>query len=247
MIAIARREFLALWRTPTGWALAAASQLVLAWWFLSLVDRYRREYEPALTRVDSALGAGELIIAPWFGGLPTLTLVLMITAALGVRLVTDDRRWGGLSLALAGPGRAGAIAAGKYLGGLGYLTVLLCLWLTLPLSLAIGTTLDLPALASAALGMWLATAALLALSLAMAALAETPAAAAGLAFGSGLLLMLIKGGEAPGALAWWGLGGHLQGFLDARVHAADIAYFVTLVTTGLLATTARLMQLREAP
>ena len=66
-----------------------------------------------------------------------------------------------------------------------------------------------------------------------------------LAFGAGLLLMLVRPAEPAGMLGWWGLGDHLAGFLDARVRAGDIAYFATLAGTGLLVTTARLLRLRE--
>ncbi|PWG64886.1 ABC transporter permease subunit [Spiribacter halobius] len=244
MSAIAWRDALALWRTPVGWLLAAVSQGVLAWWFLLLADRYQREYEPALAGSASSLGVADLVVAPFLGGLPLLAMLLTTVAVLGMRAFAEERRGGTLVLLLASPRGAPAIVVGKYLGALLSLTLLLALWSLMPLSLLLGTALDLGRLAAALLGLWLAGAALLAVALLVSASTEQPAAAATGAFAAGLLLLLVGRGAEGGVLGWLGLTTHLRGFLDGVLAATDLAYFALLAATALALTAWRIAGLR---
>lgn len=245
MMAIAWRDWLALWRTPVGWLLAALTQGVLAWWFLLLADRYQREYGPALAGSASSLGVADLVVAPFLGGLPLLAMLLVTVAVLGMRAFAEERRAGTLVLLLASPRSALAIAAGKYLGALLSLTLLLALWSVMPLSLLLGTALDLGRLAAALVGLWLAGAALLAVALPVSAATDQPAAAATGAFAAGLLLWLVGRGAEGGVLAWLGLTTHYRGFLDGALAAGDVAYFLLLAATGLALTAWRLAGLRQ--
>lgn len=233
MSSIAARDFLALLRTPVGWLLAAVSQGVLAWWYLLLLDRYRGQYEPALVSSGSRLGVADLVVAPFLGGLPLLAMLLLATAVLGMRAFAEERRSGALALLLAAPRSAAALALGKYLGALAFLTVLLLLWALMPLSLMLGTHLDPGRLAAALLGLWLAGASLLAIAVLISAATEQPGAAAAGAFAAGLLLLLVGRNPDAGALGWLGLTGHYRGFLDGVVAAGDLAYFALLTVTAL--------------
>lgn len=245
MTALLRRDFLALWRTPVGWLLAALSTGVLAWWFLLLVDRYRAEYAPALAGSDSELGVADLVVAPFLGGLPLLAMLLLTVAVLGMRAFAEERRSGALLLLLGSPRSALTLVLGKYLGALAGLTLLLTLWALMPLSLLLGTGLDLGRLAAALLGLWLAGAALLALAVLVSAATEQPGAAAAGGFAAGLLLLLIGRGGGDGILAWLGLSGHYRGFLDGVVAATDVAYFGVIALTALALTAWRLGGLRQ--
>lgn len=246
MLAIARRELGHLLGTPAGWLLAAGTQAVLAWWYLSLVERYRVDYQAALVRLQSELGSADLIIAPFLGGLPLLALLVVTTGVLGIRAVADERRKGTLALLLGSPRRATTIVVGKYLGNLAFLTLLLALWLAMPASLALLTPMDWGRLASAALGLWLAGAALLALGLFTATLSRQAGVGALLAFTLGLLLMLTGQGEAASVTRWLNLPGHYRDFLQGIVGTGDIAYFLALAVTGLALAVWRLDAMRDA-
>ena len=106
------------WREPLGWVLLALCQAVAAWWFLLLVERHRERLESQVSGAGSPLGVTDLVLVPYFGGAPLLALVVLLTAALSLRMVVQDRRQGTLSLLLAAPPSALALVLGKYLGSL---------------------------------------------------------------------------------------------------------------------------------
>ncbi len=244
MIAIARRDFLALWRTPTGWLLCAGSVLLAGWWFLLLVERYRRDHQPLLVRLQSELGVSDLFVAPFLGGAPLFTLLLVLTSALAMRQFADERRAGTLELLLASPRSVAAIVIGKYAGALGFLSVVLLLWIALPATLGSMTELDWGRLAAAGIGLWLTGAGLLAIALLAGTLSEQAGVAGMLTFVSGLLLMLVDASANAGILAWLALPGHYEGFLQGVVRLADLAYFGILIATALALTGWRLHRLR---
>lgn len=245
MIRIARRELAQLLTTPAGWLLAAGSQFVLAWWFLTLVERYRMDYQSALVRIHSELGATDLISVPYLGGLPLLALLVVVTAVLGMRGITEERRRGTIELLLGSPRPALAIVTGKYFGALAYLTLVIALWGLMPASLSAFTTIDAGRLAAGLLGLWLSGAALLALSLFAASLTEQAGVGALIAFGFGLLLMLVSGETDRGVLGWFGLPSHYRDFLQGIVDTGHIAYFLLMTAAGLALTTWRLDRLRD--
>lgn len=246
MLTIARRELAHLLGTPAGWLLAAGTELVLAWWFLSLVERYRVDYQAALVRLNSELGAADLIVAPFLGGLPLLALLVVTTAVLGVRTVADERRQGTLALLLGSPRRAATIVLGKYLGSLAFLTLLLAVWGALPATLVAFTGLDAGRLAAGLLGLWLSGAALLSLSLFTATLSRQAGVAALLAFSLGLLLMLTGQGADTPVTRWLNLPGHYRDFLQGLVAVDDLAYFAVVAGAGLVLATWRVAALRGA-
>lgn len=233
MIPIAERELRQLLATPAGWLLAAGTHGVLAWWFLTLVERYRVQYQAALVRLNSEMGAADLIVAPFLGGLPLLALLVTTTAALGVRAISEERRQGTLALLLGSPRGAAAIVLGKYLGNLAFLTLVLGLWALLPASLGLLTDLDPGRLAAGLFGLWLAAASLLALSLFTATLSRQAGVAALLAFSLGLLLMLIGRGAEASITGWLNFTGHYRDFLQGLVLSDDLVYFGVLTATGL--------------
>lgn len=245
MLIIASRDFTALWRTPAGWLLCAGTVFLLGWWFLTLLERYRREHEPVLVRMQSDLGVADLVVTPFLGGLPTFALLLVSAGALAARQLADERRSGTLELLFGSPRSTAAIVLGKYLGALAFLTCLLTLWLALPASLWTMTNLDAGRLLACALGLWLAAAALLAIALLCASLATQPGIAAVLSVVTGLLLLLVAPGEAGGVMSWLSLPAHYRPFLDGVVRLEGVSYFAIIIGLALGLSMWRLHRLRE--
>jgi len=137
------------------------------------------------------------------------------------------------------------IVLGKYLGLAAFLIMLILLALAMPLSLQVGTALDLPRLATAALGLALFAGALAALALCASSNAQQPVVAAGLALVLNLLLwMLDAGARYEGVTSdfvnYLALPTHLEPFLHGIVASVDIVYFVLLATVALAQATRRI-------
>lgn len=246
MLAIARREFASLLVTPVGWLLAAGTHSVLAWWFLTLVERYRTEYETTLVQTQSQLGVGDLIVAPFLGGLPVLTMLLVTAAALGVRSVAEERRQLTLELVLGSPGTSTGIVIGKYLGNLGVISLIVGIWALLPASLVLFTGIQPERIIAGIIGLWLAAAALLALALFTATLSRQAGVAGLLAFSLGLLLMLTGQAEDAELTRWLNLTNHYRDFLQGIVAVDDVIYFAVIAGSGLVLSIWRIDGMRQS-
>lgn len=229
MTALIRRELRALLTSPLFWGLAALSQLILGWWFLGLVDRFREHYQSLLARADSELGVTDLVVLPYFGSFVLLMVLLLVVSVIAMGALADERRNGTLALLLSAPISSGAIVLGKYLGRLLPLTLIIALWSLMPLSLRLFTAIDLGVWAAAALGLWLMAAALLAAGVFLSTLTTQPGLAAANTFGLGLLLMLVgqnTGLEAGDAvLTGLSLVSHYEPLVTGRVGTDGLAYF----------------------
>lgn len=249
ILAIARRELRGLLGGVQGWVLFGLTQALLAWVFLSLLDHYQVQLQPQLVKLNSGFGVTELVVARFLSH-PLLLLSLLLAAALlAMRLIAEERRQATLALLLAAPVGSTEIVLGKYLGALGYCLLLLALWALMPLTLLLGTELDLGRLLAGLLGLALLAALLSALALWASALTSQPGLAAAVCFGGGLLLMLLQSpdGGPGGALDWLGFPAHLAPFFSGAVSTADLAYFLLLSTALLALAVRRLDALRVQP
>lgn len=237
---IAGRELRGLMAAPATWLLAALSQFLLAWYFLVLLDRYRLDLQPRLVASNSALGATDLIVMPFLGGMPLLTLLVLAVALLAMGSIAGERRAGTLSLLLSAPLASWRIVLGKYLGTLAAVWGLVTLWWLMPLSLAAVTGVDPLRLLLALLALWFFAALLVALVLLASACTAVPVAAATAGFAAGLFLLLFArtSGRPGGVLDALSATAHLRPMLEGRLSSADLAYF--LIGAGLFVALASL-------
>ena len=231
---------------PFAWILLALTCALLAWQFLVALDAYLRIL-PKLDAVPNAQGATDLIAIPL---LRSLSGLLMLIAPLAtMQSLAGERRAHTLPLLLsAGIGNL-RIVIGKFLGAFGLVALVVILAVLMPLSLELGSSLDLGRLAAATLGLLLYAASLTAIGIACSAWTASPAlaAAAALILGS-LLAMLDMGARFQGIdnalINWLSLSTHLEPFLFGLVASVDIVYFLLLTTLALLLASRRLDTLR---
>ena len=231
---------------PFAWILLALTCALLAWQFLVALDAYLRIL-PKLDAVPNAQGATDLIAIPL---LRSLSGLLMLIAPLAtMQSLAGERRAHTLPLLLsAGIGNLRIVVA-KFLGAFGLVALVVILAVLMPLSLELGSSLDLGRLAAATLGLLLYAASLTAIGIACSAWTASPAlaAAAALILGS-LLAMLDMGARFQGIdnalINWLSLSTHLEPFLFGLVASVDIVYFLLLTFLALLLASRRLDALR---
>lgn len=176
---------------------------------------------------------------------PLVTILVFVTPALTMRLLADEQRMGTLELLLTSPVRDWELIVGKWLGSLGFMTVILAITWVYPLILHLMTDpgIDQGVLISAYTGLFLLTSTMLALGVLVSGMFENPLAAF---FGTlGLLLGLwILGGLGSGTgtlsqvAASLGLVDHFydnlyRGILDLP----DVAYYVSMTILALFVAT----------
>ncbi|MET0102690.1 MAG: ABC transporter permease subunit [Sedimenticola sp.] len=239
--AIAGRELRTLFFSPLAWSLAAVMQFLLAWIFLSQLDSYA-QLQPQLAALESPPGVTELVITPLLDSAGLLTL--LVIPLLSMRLLSDEYRNGTIDLLFSSPVSMTQIALGKYLALLTLQITLVALFSLMPLSLLVGSDIDLGRLAAGLLGLLLLFAASGAVGLFFSSLTGQPIVAALGSYGLLLFLWIISaatsGGEASSLFGWLSLSNHFQRLLSGLVSSVDIAYFLLLIALCLLLTIRRL-------
>jgi ABC-2 type transport system permease protein len=238
-----RRQF----AQPFAWILLALTCALLAWQFLVALDAYLR-LVPKLAALPNSQGATDLVAIPLLRSLSGL--LLLIVPLVTMQSLAGERRAHTLPLLLAsGIGNMG-IVLGKFVGAYCLVALLIVLVLLMPLSLQMGTSLDLARLAAATLGLLLFAASLTAIGVACSAWTSHPAlaAAAALVIGS-MLAMLDMGARFQGIdnalINWLSLSTHLEPFLFGLVASVDIVYFILLGGLALLLAARRLDGVRR--
>ena len=242
ILAIAKREFRSMFLSPLAWVILAVIQIVLAWSFLTSVD-YFFTIQSDLTTLKNAPGVTDLIATPLLE--VASIILLMIVPLLTMRLISEEKRNKTISLLLSAPISISDIVIGKYLGLLFFISTILLLIIAMPLSLSIGTELDLIKLLSGTLGLFLMLAAFSAAGLYMSSLTDNPIIAAMSTFGLLLFLWLLNNSNASdgstNVLNYLSLHSHFAPLLRGILNTSDIAYFLLFIA-GFIVLTIRQLE-----
>ena len=242
IFSIALRELRSLFLSPLAWTVLAATQFILAWAFLAQVDGYL-QLQTKLAALPTAPGVTDLVVAPLFN--MASVVLLMVCPLLTMRLVSEERRSGTLSLLLSSPVSMTEIVLGKYLGILVFMLIFVSQITLMPLSLLMGADLDLGKLAAGVLGLTLLLAAFCAAGLYISTLALNPSVAAVGTFGLLLALwMLDSAGKGPEQTEtifnYLSLLHHNTPMLRGIVNSSDIVYYLLFIATFLILSIRRL-------
>lgn len=227
---IAARELRSLFLSPLAWTILAVVQFILAYLFLAQIDAYLA-LQPRLAAIEGAPGVSDIVVAPLLADAGIV--LLLITPLMTMRVLSEERRNRTLTLLFSAPVSMTEIIIGKYLGILAFFLILLGLLALMPLSLLLGTNLDLGKLAAGLLGLSLLLAAFSAIGLFMSSLTEQPTVAAISTFGLLLLLWIIdwagnSGNETSGLFAYLSMLRHYETLLNGLFNSTDVAYYLLL-------------------
>ncbi|MDH3342361.1 MAG: ABC transporter permease [Gammaproteobacteria bacterium] len=234
---IALRELRSMFLSPLAWTVLAVSQLILCWIFFAQIDVFF-SIQKELTTLDNAPGVTDLVAAPMLE--IASVILLMISPLLTMRLISEERRNGTLTLLLSSPINISQIVLGKFLGIILFYLLLIAMISLMPLSLLLGTELDLGKLASGFLGLLLLLCAFASAGLFLSSLTENPVVAAISTFGLLLLLWMLErgadAGSADSVFTYLSLTRHISPLLRGIVNTTDLAYFALFIITFLLLT-----------
>ncbi|MDN5938435.1 MAG: ABC transporter permease subunit [Salinisphaera sp.] len=184
-LTIARQELARLFVSPLAWITLAVVQLLLGLLFaMNLTDLMANPMRLSdYAGVSEVLGTGLFRFA-------TIVLLLIIPL-ITMRSFAEERKAGSLDLLLASPTGLGALVLGKFVGIMGFFTLLLGLIALMPFSLTLGTHLDTGLLLAGLLGLWLMMAAFAAAGIFISSLTREPTIAAIGSFGLLLAFFLL--------------------------------------------------------
>ena len=237
MLAVALKDLRSLFLSPLAWALMAVMQLLMAWLFLVQLEGFL-ELQPRLAGLPGAPGVTALVVVPLLDS--AAVVLMLLTPLLSMGSFSREYRDGTFELLLTAPVSMTRVVLGKYLA---LLTLLGLLWLLvalMPLSLLLGTRLDLGRLGAGLLGLALALAAYGAVGLFFSSLTRQPAVAASASYGLLLLLWIIDLAGDQTLLPLLSIGTRYRHLLDGLVLSSDLVYFLLLILLALLLTIRRL-------
>ena len=235
IISIALRELRSMFLSPLAWTVLAVIQLILAWPFFTQIDFFFN-IQSQLATLPNAPGVTDLVVMPTFE--VASIILLMVTPLLTMRLISEERRNGSIALLLSSPISMTEIVLGKFTGIVLFMLIFITMISLMPLSLLMGTELDLGKLAAGMFALMLLLSAFSAAGLYLSSLTSNPVVAAISSFGLLLLLWIINSntGDASNTLDQLSLLGHFAPMLRGLIDTADIAYFILFIATFLLLT-----------
>jgi len=232
---IAARELRSLFLSPLAWAIMAAVQALLAFFFLWYLQGYAN-IQAQLALIENAPGVTQLVATPLLA--TTAIVLLVVGPLLTMRLISDERRNQTLSLLMSAPVSMTEIIIGKYLGILSFFVIMLLLVALMPLSLTMGTTLDMGMFTAGLLGLLLILASFAAVGLYMSTLTNQPAVAAIGTFGVSLMLWIANlansSTDGDSVLSYLSLLQHYQSMMKGVVNSGDVAYYLIFIAAFLV-------------
>jgi len=236
MIKLAINELYRLFLSPLAWVILALSQILIAYLFLTNID-YFIQIQARIAAIPGAPGVTEMIAIPTLNN--AATILLLITPLITMRLIAEERRNQSLPLLLSSPLSISRLVLGKYLGSLGFFTVIAFITLLMPVSLVMGAHIDFQHLGAALFGLLLLLASFSAIGLFLSSLTAQPTIAATSTFTSLFLLWIIdwaSDAEVSGIFTWLSLLRHFEPMLQGQINTSDIAYYLIIIVSFLLLT-----------
>jgi ABC-2 type transport system permease protein len=242
-LAIARREIESYFASPVACAVMAVFTFVSGLFFSNMLVHYVRQAALADGQVQRfgrsayQLDVPTMVLGQFFQNEAFLLLLALPLLTMG--LVSDERRKGTIELLITSPVRGAEIVAGKFLGALALLALMLLPTIPMFAFMGAGGHWEAGVIASGLMGLLLLGGAQIALGLFVSSLCENPLVSAIGTYGLLVTLQFIdSAGGGPGSL-WTRLLGSLSFYarhLDSThgiVSVADVVYFASWIIMGL--------------
>ncbi len=223
---IANREYKKYFSTPAAYAIAFMLLLILGFLFyINILGALVSQFAPG---VDIVLG-------------PLVFLLLFVTPAITMHLLSDEQRMGTIELLLTSPIKDWELVVGKWLGGFLFVATLVLVTLIYPffMNFMISPCIDQGPLISGYLGVLLVSASLVAVGVAVSAVFSNQIASFFVTLGLLLLLWIISAPNQSGAgssqlLTYLDFRQHFQTtFINGVIDVRDIVYYLSLTAISL--------------
>lgn len=244
-LTIAAREIRSYFVSPVAYVVLTGFLLLAGWFFFNLLTRFSY-----LVQVYSGMqrGGGELerlnlnefVIAPLLHNL-SFVLVILIPV-ITMRTFAEEKRLGTFELLLTSPLRVGEIVAGKFLGALAFVTLMLGLTGIYPILLVAYGDPEAGIMLSGYLGLFLTAASFLSIGLLTSSFTENQIIAAVSCLVTLLLLYVINwpaDTSTPmlgAVLHYLSVTEHFSEFVKGIVDTRAVVYFLSLTAAALFLT-----------
>lgn len=251
ILAIGRRELSAYLTAPIGWVILCAFVLLFSFFFVAGLLFYDQASADAVFNPYAAdqLNVNDMIVSPLFGNMQVI--LLLAAPAISMRLIAEDRRSRAIDLLLTSPVQSYEIVLGKFLGAIGFATVIASTTFLYGAILVLLGEPDPGIMFSNFLGFLFLFGTLLAMGLFASSLTENQVVALMVAFALGLLFYILgwlgqsmDEGTLKTTVEYLSMVSHFEQLGRGVIRLQDIVYFLTFIGFFLFATTQRVEALR---
>jgi ABC-2 type transport system permease protein len=244
-LAIAAREIRSYFVSPVAYVVLTGFLLLSGWFFFNLLARfsYLLQIYSGLQRGGQELerlNLNEFVISPLLHNLSVVLVILI--PVISMRTFAEEKRLGTFELLLTSPLRVGEIVAGKFLGALAFVALMLALTGIYPILLLVYGNPEGSIMLSGYLGLFLVAASFLSIGLLTSSLTENQIVAAVSCLVALLLLYVINwpadtSTPTIGAvLHYLSVTEHFSEFVKGIIDTRAIAYFLSLIAAALFLT-----------
>lgn len=237
---IVRKELKSLFSSPMGWVILALLQFVFGTFFLIGVDQYFQTMSGAM-RPEQRIGITAFVGQNVFG--IASFVMLFAVPLLSMRLISEERRQNTLPFLFSAPLSITEIVIGKFLGLVGFLSIIILFMAAMMSSMHLWTDLDFGYICSNVLGLWLLVASFSALGIYVSSLTHQPVVAGIITFVALFALLILDhflAGDPTSTMAYLSLMRHFEPFSRGLLDTKDFAYFILFIITFLTLTIRRL-------
>jgi len=243
-LTIAGRELRSYFSSPVAYVLIAAFLALAGYFFFAILSAFNQMLAIySMMRNPEMLqryNLNEMVIRPLLGNMAVL--LIFIVPALTMRMFPEEKRAGTYELLLTSPVRIGEIVAGKFLGGLALVTIMVALSGVFGLLLARYGNPELPMMLSGYLGLFLMAVASLAIGMLVSSFTDNVVIAyVGTLFA--LLVLYTIGwlgenvqGVFSSVVRYASITDHFQQFTQGIIDTKALVYFATIVIVSLFLT-----------
>ena len=233
---IAAKELRSLFLSPLAWSILGVLQFIFGYLFLGQLDLFL-QIQPRLATMSDAPGLTEIVVAPMFTN--AAIMLLLVMPLLTMRLISEEKRSGTLSLLISAPVSMTEIIIGKYLSIIAFIFIMLFFMALMPLSLLLGGNLDYGMVFSGFLALFLLLSSFTAVGLYMSTLTTQPTIAAISSFGLILLLWVIDWASgfstdtSGSVMHYLSILQHYQPLISGVFKSSDVTYYLLFIITFL--------------
>lgn len=239
---IAGKDLRNVFVSPLIWVVGGVCTVVWSFVFATAIEQFMRaSVSQMMQGGESGINLHRTIIA-YHVSLVNL-LLIMSTAALTMRLLSEEKKQRTFDLLLTSPVTAAEIALGKWMAGTAMTWSLLLISALYPISLSLFGSLEWGPLLSAYLCMMMLTGVYVALGLFASSLTESAVVAVIIAIMLNFMLFFIgapgQNAESPITKAIFeqmNIGAHLNTFVNGSFSVAGATFFVSLIVLFILLT-----------
>lgn len=246
VLTIAVRELRSMFATPVGWLVLCAWLLLTGlFWVLHVTTYVMQGQEMAFDPYGgSQLNLSDGLFVPFFGN--CAIILIIVAPALSMRVFAEEVKQRTLELLMTSPVSTFEIVAGKYLGLLSMVGVLLLATVQFPLMLLSWGSPDPGVLLGCYLGLLLFGSGMVSLGMLLSSLTSNQVVALVLTVLAGLGLWIVSWGSSDPNdwFAQVSLTTHLSELMRGAVKVSDVAYYLGFTWFFVFATLQRMESFR---